>query len=307
MALHDWAEEGWSLYQAILERAKAATDVHQVAMTRLDRSSGKVRIVAVSGLGGRLFSRALGAVRRFVPNYDILKVQFSMDVNPLNAAVYGEGSSMSVSLAEVSKGIVPGVVLQITQRFYGTRYCFIRPLKVEGEIFGALGFNSVEPLAESARLTSDAFAAQVELTLENVRMIQRLEREVSGAREARRRLMASDRLLREVEIVHRGMVVEFDDIVLDANARTVVRAGSPLLLSPLEFQLLSYLMRHAGIAVSREQLVLDVWGYDKAVGSNFVDVAVLQLRRKLEQGGGSRVIHAVRGYGFILRSSDQPD
>jgi len=75
----------------------------------------------------------------------------------------------------------------------------------------------------------------------------------------------------------------------------------PLELTGREFGLLACLVEHAGVVLTREQLLEQVWGYDFAVGTNVVDVFVGYLRRKLETGGRPRIIRTVRGSGFMLR------
>jgi DNA-binding response OmpR family regulator len=72
-------------------------------------------------------------------------------------------------------------------------------------------------------------------------------------------------------------------------------------LTRREFELLVAFAEHPGIVLSREQLLLRVWGYDFEVESNVVDVFVGYLRRKLEAGGEARLLHTVRGVGFVLR------
>ncbi len=82
------------------------------------------------------------------------------------------------------------------------------------------------------------------------------------------------------------------------------RAGEPLSLTKTEFDLLETLMRDAGKVVTRAQLYEDVWGFDFETSSNSLDVYVGYLRRKTENGGRSRVIHTVRGVGYVLREDE---
>jgi DNA-binding response OmpR family regulator len=102
-------------------------------------------------------------------------------------------------------------------------------------------------------------------------------------------------------IAHDADVLRFADLVVDPRRRLASRGGEPLTLTRREFDLLETLTRNAGIVLSRTQLLLDVWGYDFEVESNVVDVFAGYLRRKLEAGGRSRLIHTVRGIGFVLR------
>ena len=83
----------------------------------------------------------------------------------------------------------------------------------------------------------------------------------------------------------------------------VFRADRPLELTSREFELLEYLMRNERLVVSREALLENVWGYRVLVETNTVDVFISNLRRKLEAGGEPRVLHTVRGAGYVLRAA----
>jgi DNA-binding response OmpR family regulator len=91
------------------------------------------------------------------------------------------------------------------------------------------------------------------------------------------------------------------DLVLDPRSHTARRAGSDLGLTRRELELLAVLLRHAGEVLDRRRLHAEVWGYDFDPGTNVADVFVGYLRRKLEAGGEPRVLHTVRGVGFVLR------
>ncbi|WP_369394255.1 response regulator transcription factor [Streptomyces sp. CG1] len=93
------------------------------------------------------------------------------------------------------------------------------------------------------------------------------------------------------------------DLVIDPGARTVERAGHPLELTRREFELLEVLARNAGLVLTRDQLLERVWGYDFDVRTDAVDTFVSYLRRKLEADGHARLIHTVRGVGFVLREA----
>jgi two-component system response regulator PrrA len=93
-------------------------------------------------------------------------------------------------------------------------------------------------------------------------------------------------------------------LLLDPAARGVSLDGRPVELTRREFELLHFLARNAGIVLSRDQLLERVWGYDFEVRTDAVDTFVSYLRRKLETSGRSRIIHTVRGVGFVLRDDD---
>jgi DNA-binding response OmpR family regulator len=95
-----------------------------------------------------------------------------------------------------------------------------------------------------------------------------------------------------------------EDIEMDLLSRRVQRGGVPVQLSATEFELLSYLLRHHGQAVSREELLSSVWGYQHDPATNVVDVYIGYLRRKLVRPDGSNPIITVRSVGYRLDSSN---
>jgi two-component system, OmpR family, response regulator PrrA len=96
-------------------------------------------------------------------------------------------------------------------------------------------------------------------------------------------------------------LIRLGDLIVDPAQRSVRRGGREIELTRREFELLEELARHRGIVLSRQQLLERVWGYDFEVEGNVVDVFVGYLRRKLEAGGDPRMIHTVRGVGFVLK------
>jgi two-component system OmpR family response regulator len=91
------------------------------------------------------------------------------------------------------------------------------------------------------------------------------------------------------------------DLSLDLLSRRVERAGSLLDLRPREFALLEYLMRHPGRVLSKTMILSHVWGYSFDPGTNVVDVLVSRLRDKVDEGFGAKLIHTVRGAGYVLK------
>jgi two-component system response regulator MprA len=91
------------------------------------------------------------------------------------------------------------------------------------------------------------------------------------------------------------------DLRLNPDTREVLRGDRTVDLTAREFELLEYLMRNERLVVSREALLEEVWGYAPFSETNTVDVFVSNLRRKLEGGGEPRLLHTVRGAGYVLR------
>ncbi len=95
-------------------------------------------------------------------------------------------------------------------------------------------------------------------------------------------------------------VLRADDIEVNLLTRKVRRAGEPVQLSTTEFELLVYLLRHHGQVLTREQILIAVWGYEHDPATNIVDVYIGYLRRKLRRDGAGAPIHTVRSVGYRL-------
>jgi two-component system, OmpR family, response regulator MprA len=91
------------------------------------------------------------------------------------------------------------------------------------------------------------------------------------------------------------------DLKLNPDTHEVSRAGRHVELTQREFELLEYLMRNERIVISRQRLLDEVWGYDPFSMTNTIEVFVSNLRRKLEAGGEPRLLHTIRGAGYVLR------
>jgi len=91
------------------------------------------------------------------------------------------------------------------------------------------------------------------------------------------------------------------DLVIDPRRHIVTRGGRTLEPTRREFELLEVFARHSGQVLSRDQLLTQVWGYATDVETNVVDVFVGYVRRKLESAGEPRILHTVRGVGWVLR------
>src|SRR5213592_465245 len=96
--------------------------------------------------------------------------------------------------------------------------------------------------------------------------------------------------------------IEVGDLTLNPDTREVKRSERELELTNREFELLEYLMRNERLVVSRERLLDDVWGYAPLAETNTVDVFISNVRRKLEAGGEPRILHTVRGAGYVIRA-----
>jgi two-component system OmpR family response regulator len=92
------------------------------------------------------------------------------------------------------------------------------------------------------------------------------------------------------------------ELTLDLLSRKVERAGRSIELRPREFALLEYLMRHPGRVLSKTMILSHVWGYSFDPGTNVVDVLVSRLRDQVDEGFDTKMIHTVRGAGYVLKA-----
>ncbi|MFG1874489.1 response regulator transcription factor [Sphaerisporangium sp. NPDC049003] len=97
-------------------------------------------------------------------------------------------------------------------------------------------------------------------------------------------------------------VLSHADLRMDTTSREVTRGERPLELTRTEYLLLELFLAHPRQVLTREQILSDVWGFDFEPSSNSLDVYIMYLRRKTEAGGAPRLIHTVRGVGYVLRT-----
>jgi DNA-binding response OmpR family regulator len=115
-------------------------------------------------------------------------------------------------------------------------------------------------------------------------------------------LLARIRALLRRPVLRAGDRLVIGDVVMDLGARTVTRGTQAVTLTPREFAVLEYLLRHPGQALSRTQIAEGVWSWEFHGESNVVDVYIGYLRRKLDADGVPSIIETLRGYGYRLRN-----
>ena len=119
---------------------------------------------------------------------------------------------------------------------------------------------------------------------------------------------AFEELLARVEALARrpkalvAPVLRVGDLEVNRDTRDVQRAGVPIELTPKEFAVLEYLMRHTGRVMSRTLITEYAWGYHFDPGTNIVDVVINHLRKKIEAGHGRKLITTVRGVGYVIKA-----
>jgi two-component system response regulator MprA len=108
-------------------------------------------------------------------------------------------------------------------------------------------------------------------------------------------------LLRRAEPAGKERPLAYADLYLEPLTRETRRGQRPFALTPKEFDLLQYLMRHPRQVLTRDRVLQDVWGYDFDGNANILEVYIGYLRTKTEAAGEPRLIQTVRGVGYVLR------
>jgi two-component system, OmpR family, response regulator len=113
-----------------------------------------------------------------------------------------------------------------------------------------------------------------------------------------------DALARRAPMSEAKATLKVADLVMDRLRHQVVRAGTRIDLTPLEFKLLEYLMLQCGRVVTRTMLLEQIWGFHFDPKTNVVETHVSRLRAKIDKGYGPELIHTARGSGYVLRAPD---
>lgn len=114
-------------------------------------------------------------------------------------------------------------------------------------------------------------------------------------------LLARIRVLIRKNSVSNSNIITIADLTVDVSNRKVTRGGKDILLSAKEYELLQYLAINNGIVLGREKIEDHIWNYDYEGGTNVVDVYIRYLRKKIDDGYDKKLIHTVRGMGYVLR------
>ncbi|MBZ4647350.1 MAG: hypothetical protein PWR27_2211 [Petroclostridium sp.] len=110
-------------------------------------------------------------------------------------------------------------------------------------------------------------------------------------------------LRRKDDLVNTGENLQIGDLTMDLSKRQVSKNGKSIELTKREYDLLEYLMKNKGIVLTREQILEKVWGYDYIGDTNVVDVYIRYLRSKIDDTFKTKLIHTIRGVGYMLKEN----
>ena len=139
---------------------------------------------------------------------------------------------------------------------------------------------SAEERVEGLNLGADDYLPKPFILPELIARIRALGRRASGSR---------------------PIVLQVGDLLLDTVTHKVARADKPIDLAVREYRLLEFLMRSQGRVCGRMAIVENVWDYDFDPGTNLVDVYIMRLREKIDEGHETKLLHTVRGVGYVIR------
>jgi two-component system response regulator MprA len=167
----------------------------------------------------------------------------------------------------------------------------------------------VDGIEACRRIRASGNSIPILMLTAKVAVGDRVEGLDAGADDYVAKPFALDELLARIRALLRrstgdvSQIMRFADMVIDPGARTVIRGDDPILLTKTEFDLLVLLARTPGIVLDRDTIYEEIWGIDFLTSSNSLDVYVGYLRRKTEEGDKPRLIHTVRGVGYVLRTN----
>ena len=168
------------------------------------------------------------------------------------------------------------------------------------------GFAVLRALRERGKTTPVLFLTARDAIADRVRGLD------SGANDYLVKPFAFDELLARIRAMTRlsfgalESVLTVGDLTLNLATQEVRRGDQPITLSAKEYALLEYLMHNQGIVLSREKIENHIWNLDYEGGTNVVDVYISYLRKKIDEGRKEKLIHTVRGRGYVLREEKAP-
>jgi two-component system response regulator MprA len=173
------------------------------------------------------------------------------------------------------------------------------------------GLPGLDGIEVCRRLRSAGNAVPILMLTARAAVSERVEGLDAGADDYVVKPFALDELLARLRAFERRTptagqtrgTLRFDDLELDRDAMTARRGGRDIPLSRTEYQLLELLLSNPKRVLSRDVIFEKVWGYDFGPDSNSLDVYIGYLRRKLELNGEKRIIHTVRGVGYVMRDA----
>ena len=224
---------------------------------------------------------------------------------------------MRLLLAEDERDLNRILSKRLSEEGYGVDSCFdgaealdyLRAADYDGAILDVM-MSKADGFSVLARLRAEEIATPVLFLTARDTVEDRVHGLDLGASDYLVKPFSMAELLARVRALLRqgsgasSSVLTVGDLRMDLAAHTVSRGGRPISLSAREFSLLAYFMHNPNIVLSREKIEDHVWNFEYEGGTNVVDVYVRYLRRKIDEGEERKLLHTVRGSGYVLRGED---
>jgi DNA-binding response OmpR family regulator len=170
-----------------------------------------------------------------------------------------------------------------------------------------IGLPDISGLEVLSRLRAESYTTPVLILSAQAEVDDRVKGLKFGADDYLSKPFDARELLARIETIlnrsgdQRTGILQCEDLILDVVKRNVVRGNKKIILTPKEFTLLEYFLRHPSEVISRKRLAEEVWGLTFDPGTNVVDVNVSRLRKSINEGFDKKLISTIHGEGFILR------
>ncbi len=221
---------------------------------------------------------------------------------------------MRIFLAEDEEDLNRIITQKLTQDGYSVDACFNGKEAIEILSYtdydaiildimmpGADGYEVLKSLRSRGKNTPVLFLTAKDSIADKVKGLD------SGANDYLVKPFSFDELTARIRAMTRNAygvsesILEVSDLTMDTASKRVMRGDREIALSAKEYALLEYLMHNEGVVLSREKIEDHIWNYDYEGGTNVVDVYISYLRKKIDDGEDKKLLHTVRGHGYVLR------
>lgn len=222
---------------------------------------------------------------------------------------------MRILVAEDEKNLNRLIVSRLTAEHYSVDACFDgreAMSYLESAEYDAVVLDIMMPvmdgLAVLKKMRAKGMSTPVLLLTARDSIEDRVAGLDAGANDYLVKPFAFEELLARIRVLLRkpreasDSVCRVDDLEIHMDTHQVFRGGQEIRLSGKEFALLRYMAQNEGIVLSRDRLEEHLWNFDYAGGSNVIDVYIRYLRKKIDEGHERKLIHTVRGAGYVLRA-----
>ena len=289
-------------YNRITRLAVDLTPADFACLASLNSETNKLFVESVSGTTTQLFSHTLATARRTIADWDPA-ITADVSVNPTLKQVFLSRQQITTHVRDVLKGVVSLALFNSTFKKFEDYECLVIPIVFKGVAWGALFFVTPTHFTRANENKCVDFVSQTQRSLNSAQDESELTVEINRLTEMRRRVQLDDPLgLTQRKTSSANAPRSFGDIRLSTDSQTAQRGERDLNLTRREFDLLDTFLQSPGAALSRVQIISRVWGDKNGVSSNVMNVTIKHLREKLEADGEPRVIHSLRGYGYVLRA-----